>query len=139
MLKNWNSSKATGTVTFERNTAISGRFLKLIFAAAEGTETCEVNVACSVIMKQMDQKKEKQVPVEVVPCRISITSFQRGDVNGDGEVNSDDAIYTLYYTMLPDSYPVNQSCDFNGDGEENSDDAIYLLYNTLLPEAYPLV
>ena len=61
-----------------------------------------------------------------------------GDVNGDDSVDSDDAIYLLYYTLLPEDYPINQSGDFNGDGEVNSDDAIYLLYHTLLPDDYPL-
>ncbi|MDD6484370.1 MAG: DUF6273 domain-containing protein [Clostridiales bacterium] len=65
-------------------------------------------------------------------------SYIEGDVNGDDSVDSDDAIYLLYYTLLPEDYPINQNGDFNGDGEVNSDDAIYLLYHTLLPDSYPL-
>ena len=69
---------------------------------------------------------------------LAETDYICGDVNGDDSVDSDDAIYLLYYTLLPDDYPINQSGDFNGDGEVNSDDAIYLLYHTLLPDDYPL-
>ena len=63
----------------------------------------------------------------------------KGDVNGDGSVDSNDAIHLLYYTLLPDRYEVNQECDFDNDSDVNSNDAIYLLYHTLLPDRYPLV
>lgn len=63
-----------------------------------------------------------------------------GDLNGKNGVDSDDAIYLLYSTLLGEArYPLNQNCDFNEDGIINSDDAIYLLYHTLLgAERYPL-
>ena len=61
-----------------------------------------------------------------------------GDVNGNEKIDSDDAIHLLYYTLLPESNPINQKGDFNGDGSVNSDDAIHLLYYTLLPDQYPL-
>ena len=43
----------------------------------------------------------------------------RGDINGDEKVNSDDAVYLLRHTFLPDRYPVGQSADVNGDGKVN--------------------
>ena len=61
-----------------------------------------------------------------------------GDLNGDNAVTSDDAIYLLYYTLLPDMFPVNQTVDFDGNGVVTSDDAIYLLFYTLLPDCFPL-
>ncbi len=61
-----------------------------------------------------------------------------GDLNGDKKVTDADAIYLLYYTLLPDLYPINQSADYNGDGKVTDADAIYLLYYTLLPDLYPL-
>ncbi|MDO5463264.1 MAG: hypothetical protein Q4F99_07270 [bacterium] len=65
--------------------------------------------------------------------------FIRGDVDGDGTLTSDDAIYLLYHFFFGDAeYPVNQPLDFNGDGFENPDDAIYLLYHSLDPESYPI-
>ncbi len=62
------------------------------------------------------------------------------DVDQDGDIDSDDAIYLLYHSLLPEEYPVSDICDpdFNGDATVDSDDAIYLLYHTLLPEEYPL-
>lgn len=61
-----------------------------------------------------------------------------GDLDGNGRIDSDDAIYLLNHTMMPDHYPIDQDCDFNGDGHVDGDDAIYLLYHTLLPDRYPL-
>ena len=61
-----------------------------------------------------------------------------GDLDDDGLVTSDDAIYLLYSTFLPDRYPLNQDADFNDDGIVDSDDAVYLLYHTFLPDRYPL-
>ena len=62
----------------------------------------------------------------------------RGDMNENGKVDSDDAVYLLRHTFLPNRYPVTQSADVNGDGKVNSDDAVYLLRHTFLPGRYPL-
>lgn len=70
-------------------------------------------------------------------------AFARGDVNGDGQVNSADAIYLLNYTLFGnEDYPLvgNSNVDVNGDGQVNSADAIYLLNYTLFgSEDYPLL
>ena len=65
-------------------------------------------------------------------------TYVLGDADGNETIDSDDAIYLLFHTLLPEQYPVNQKCDFDGDGDLDSDDAIYLLYHTLLLEKYPL-
>ena len=63
-----------------------------------------------------------------------------GDVDGNNVVDTDDAIYLLYYTLFgEESYPINQPCDYDGNGVVDTDDAIYLLYHTLFGEdMYPL-
>lgn len=63
-----------------------------------------------------------------------------GDVNDDGVVNDQDAIYLLFNTIFGDLvYPLNQSGDFNKDGVVNDQDAIYLLFHTLFGnDFYPL-
>lgn len=69
----------------------------------------------------------------------SDTPYVRGDVNGDGEVNDQDAIYLLFNTIFGDAvYPLNQDGDFNKDGSVNDKDAIYLLFHTLFKELYPI-
>ena len=62
-----------------------------------------------------------------------------GDVDGNAEITSSDAVYLLMYTFFPEDYPVSQESDFNGDGDVNSADAVYLLMYTFFPEDYPLV
>lgn len=71
---------------------------------------------------------------DIVPALTYIL----GDVDGNEEITSDDAIILLYNTLLPEENPINQKGDFNGDGVVDSDDAIYLLYYTLIPDEYPL-
>ncbi len=63
---------------------------------------------------------------------------ESGDMNADGEITDADAVYLLYYTFLPEQYPINQECDFNDDGEITDQDAVYLLYHTFLPDQYPI-
>ena len=61
-----------------------------------------------------------------------------GDVNGDYVIDSADAVYLLYHTMLPDMYPLTLSGDINKDSSVDASDAVYLLYHGLLPELYPI-
>lgn len=83
-------------------------------------------VYCSVCEAELDRKNH------------TIAHFL-GDINGDEEVTSDDAVQLLYNTLLPEEYEVyDYITDINGDGEVNSDDAVYLLYYTLLPDEYPI-
>ena len=53
----------------------------------------------------------------------------RGDVDNDGDIDSDDAVYLVYHIFFGDGeYPTYQPLDFDGDGKETTDDSIYLLY-----------
>ena len=61
-----------------------------------------------------------------------------GDIDFDGKVTEDDAIYLLRYVIFPDRYPIDTFADFTGDGVLNEDDAIYLLRHVVFPERYPL-
>ncbi len=62
-----------------------------------------------------------------------------GDLDGDGFIDRNDALYLLYHAIFGDEvYPVNQEVDFNGDGEVNSFDAIHLLYHSVFAESYSL-
>lgn len=69
---------------------------------------------------------------------IPFLTFLNADADGDGETTTDDAVYLLYYTMLPDSYPIDGDGDYDRDGTVDADDAVCLLYHILLPDLYPL-
>ena len=58
----------------------------------------------------------------------------------DGDVDSDDAIYLLYYVMFKGvGYPINQPADMDGNDKANVDDAIYLLNSIIFGDTdYPL-
>lgn len=104
--------------------------------------TCETAATCSRCGK-IDGEPLGHAYVDGVctRCKAEDPDHQkvaRGDMNKDGQVNSDDALYLLRNSMNPDRYPIEQNGDVNGDGIANSDDAIYLLRHTMSPERYPL-
>ena len=68
----------------------------------------------------------------------SAAEYIVGDMDGDGNVDSDDAVHLLRYTLFPEYYYILQPGDMNNDGYVTSDDAVYLLRHTLFPEFYPL-
>lgn len=61
--------------------------------------------------------------------RFKLQSTVAGDVNGDGEVNSDDAVCILRYLAGYDVDVKIENGDVNGDDTVNSDDAVCILRN----------
>lgn len=139
ILSDWNPDDKAGVITYKENTKLNGRVFLLTFTIKEELDDSVVDIGCSFKVTAQDANKiEKELAVEVVPGSINILNILRGDVNGDGFVDSNDAIHLLYHTLLSERYEINQNGDFDGDGYVNSNDAIHLLYFTLLPERYPL-
>ena len=61
-----------------------------------------------------------------------------GDINANGGVDSDDAIYLLRHVLFGAEFPAECQTDMDGDGDTDSDDAIYLLRHVLFPAQYPI-
>ena len=64
-----------------------------------------------------------------------------GDADGDGDVDSTDAMLVLQYdALLIDKDQLNLVvCDVDGDGDVDSTDAMYILqYDGLLIEVFPV-
>jgi len=62
----------------------------------------------------------------------------RGDMDNDGDVDVDDAVYLLQHILMPGLFPIAQSGDISADGQSDVDDAIYLLQHVLMPGLFPL-
>ena len=103
---------------------------KILDSASEGKTT--IGIYCDAT------STSGNIDVSIVNGEINITSVIRGDVNGDGKVNNQDAIYLLKYTLNASRYPINQNGDMDGNGKVNNQDAIYLLKHTLNSSRYPL-
>lgn len=73
-----------------------------------------------------------------VPFIIGAEAAVLGDTDGNGKLDTDDAVYLLFNLNFPDSYPVGQASDFDANGSVNVDDAIRLLFHILFPERYEL-
>lgn len=138
LLSNWDIGKLNGVMAFGENKEITGDICTLTFLIKEGVEDCTIAIDCTATAKKKDGVQEISVPLVTVAGSVSVANVMYGDVDGNESITSDDAIYLLYFTLLPEEYPINQECDFDKDGVVSSDDAIYLLYHTLLPDEYPL-
>ena len=88
-------------------------------------------------VKNLSIDAVKEIVIGNPLCPHDFSEPIRGDMNGDGKLDSDDAIYLLRSTMSA-NYPLTQSGDVNGDGKTDSNDAIHLLRHVLLPERFPL-
>lgn len=120
------------------NTSANGDIATLTFKIKASAAAGDYDI--DITVDQCFNSMLNAVTVNAVDGKITAegASFIRGDLDSDGTVTSDDAIYLLYYSLLPDLYPVDQDVDFDKDGDVTSDDAIYLLYHSLLPDLYPI-
>ncbi len=138
-ISSWDDTNMIATVAYNNNTDINGVVLQLTFNVKSDAQNGDYTIGFSAAAKYKNESgAEVAANMLIVPGVISVTDVLRGDVDGDGDVDSDDSIYLLRYTLMSDKYPINQSGDMNGDGAVDSDDAIYLLRHTLMPDKYVL-
>ncbi len=65
--------------------------------------------------------------------------YIKGDLDGDGSITANDAIYLLYSVFFgKEVYPVHQLSDLNTDGACDANDAIHLLYYVFFGDDYVL-
>ena len=78
----------------------------------------------------------------LLDATLHVADTQPGDVDADGKLNTDDAVYLLLHVMFgTEDYPVpaGTNLDFNGDSKVNTDDAVYLLLHVMFGATdYPL-
>lgn len=105
--------------------------------------TANVNVTCIESLSLDDTLEMNQFVTLPATGTVTVAekpAYVRGDVNGDGVVDDNDAIRLLLFTLFgAEDYPINQNGDMNGDGVEDDSDVIHLLLFTLFgAEDYPL-
>ena len=64
----------------------------------------------------------------------------RGDLDQNGQVNTDDVVLLLLNLSMPDVFglPEGVTADFNSDGFTTTDDAVLLLLHISMPDVFPL-
>lgn len=128
-IADWGTAAADcGAVTFNENTPVGGAVLTLEFKVI-----AESNASSDVTFEFVANTKTGEVEavvegVKTVAGSVTVNAVLRGDVNGDGVVNTDDALYLLECIMDGMELELyNQDVDFDGNGVVNSDDALALL------------
>lgn len=132
----WDMVKETGVAAFTEKTQLDGTVFTFTFKILEDADDCEIPVYCTIDVRTVDDEGNEVVcDIDTYGGRITVNNVIRGDVNGDGTVDSNDAIFLLKYVGIPEHYTINQSGDMNGDGYVDSDDAIYLLYHVMFSDS----
>ena len=71
-------------------------------------------------------------------CGYERPPYTPGDMDDNGAVDLDDAIYFLFHVNFPNFYPLNQPADMDKNGTVDLDDAIYFLFHVNVPDFYPI-
>ena len=77
----------------------------------------------------------------LLSCSIAAAAYYTvGDITMDDDVDVNDAILLLQYSMFPDLFTIDYpgEVDFSGDGTVDVNDAILLLQHSMFPDLFPL-
>ncbi len=108
-----------------------GPIVKLFFSTSgSGLATVDTTTYGSSTSFEFRNRFTEFQPV-VVPAAINVTSYQRGDSNGDTSINIGDAVHLINYIFKagwpPIDYPAVYAGDANADLSVNIGDAVYLI------------
>lgn len=140
-LADWGTVAADcGAVTFNENTPVDGVVLTLEFKVI-----AESNASSDVTFEFVASTKAGEVETAVADIKtvagsVTVNAVLRGDVDGNGVVDDNDAVQLLFHVMVdPDMYPVNQDPDMDGNDINDDNDAVQLLFHAMVDaDMYPL-
>lgn len=116
-------------VSFTEPQDITGELFSFQLEAKSDAIMGSYPIGCIVETNGSAEGNERNM-VDYVYKADSIISIGAliGDLNEDGVVDEDDALYLLLHTFRAIEYPIpeGQNVDYNGDDKVDSDDAIYL-------------
>ena len=113
-----------------------GRICTLVFKVNENVQECSTTVSATAMIESCG----KAVSTIFNSGSVNVYEYVFGDINENGDVDIDDALYLYGYTMLPDYFPISYlgEIDFNDDGVIDLQDAVMLFNYSMLPDIYPL-
>ena len=135
VISSWDENTGMGVAALSETRDINGTIVTLTIKVSDDAEDGDYSLTLSVRGKGANNA---DVAFVTEPGTVTVWSVIRGDFNGDDIVTDADAVYLLFHTFFPETYPLNQDGDVNGDGTVTDADAVYLLYYTFFPETYPL-
>ena len=76
----------------------------------------------------------------VISSKVTVSAQMHGDIDGDEDVDIDDAVLLFCYSVLPEVYTIGYTgnIDFDKNGSVDIDDAVLLFRYSVLPELYPI-
>lgn len=122
---------------------VSGGVLQLNYAEGDVQETELTSDMISGYNRHEVGEQQITVDYEGVKTQytVSVSDCELGDVNLDGKVNANDAIFILMHAYFPDdpAYDIGlQFADFNRDGSADYKDAVQLLMHVCFPDEYEI-
>ena len=113
-----------------------GDICTLEFKVKEDVTDCTTTVSATPLTKL----KGDVINSVLTDSEVEICTYLKGDIDGDEDVDIDDAVYLFCHSMLPSYYPMSYKGSLNivPDGSIDVDDAVYLFNYSILPDIYPI-
>jgi len=135
-LSSFDEDEGVITLALKEKQALTGKICKLVFEINPDIEDCTTKLGMSSLVKY----GSTVISSGVESAEITVKTYVLADIDGNEEVDIDDALALFQYSMLPDIYPVTYpgDMDFTKDGKVDIDDALRLFQYSMLPDVYPI-